>query len=139
MGEEFAALLRELDLLGAAAFGDDPEEDTVAARRGVSAAALTLARRVQVTRSQERDLSLAQISLASHQVLVDLLREVRQLGEEVASLGAAVRCRGAGGGSGSQGASHGEEEEEEEEEDSLASLTETGEAGEGEEEMEEDL
>jgi len=47
-----------MDLVAAARHGDEPDDDRYSAKQLVESAALVLARQVQVTKSQEKELSV---------------------------------------------------------------------------------
>ena len=105
-----------MDLVAAARHGDDPAGDRVAAMQRMQAAAVVLARQVQVTRSQEKELSVAHLLAASHQVLVEIRDGLRRVESRVAALEAKVdRVR-----PGSVAPTDGEEEAKEEAADSNA-------------------
>ena len=105
-----------MDLYRAARRGEDPDGDRLAAVERVEAAALVLARQVQVTRSQERGLSVASLLVASHSTQLEILACLQRMERRVASLEEVVRA-GFRSGAGAAGQQQEEEEEEEEDED----------------------
>ncbi|XP_014550003.1 hypothetical protein COCVIDRAFT_32164 [Bipolaris victoriae FI3] len=118
--EEFAAFVAAMDLLAAADASDEPEEHRPLARRMVEDAALVLVRRVQVTRSQEKELSVVGLLAASHQVLVEIRDGLRRLEGRVAAMESVVLASGKGPVPRPGGAA-----EEEEEEESMVSWSES--------------
>ena len=83
-----------MDLVAAARHGDEPEDDRYAAKQRLESAALDLARQVQVTKSQEKELSVVGLLSATHQVLVEIRDSLRRLEGRVAAVEDAVEAGG---------------------------------------------
>ncbi|KAH7554699.1 hypothetical protein BM1_07360 [Bipolaris maydis] len=90
VADEFADFVAAIDCYAAAREGEDPDTDRYPAKKAVEEAALVLARRVQVTRSQEKELSVVQLLAASHQVLVEIRGCLGRLENRVVGLEQAV-------------------------------------------------
>lgn len=96
VASEYAKLEAALDVLYAADAAEVDEGERRRCFRLASEAAADLARQVQVTRAQEKDLSQQEILLATHQVLVDIRAELQALNSRVASVERRVqRCSAA--------------------------------------------
>ncbi|USP77989.1 uncharacterized protein yc1106_05263 [Curvularia clavata] len=81
--EEFHDLIDAIELCAIAWYGPAVDADTEVLLDRIAAAALDIARKVQVVRSQEKELSVNQLLVAQNQVLRDIRDSISELVDTV--------------------------------------------------------